>query len=298
MTDYQWALFFWCFPRLETVDLKFADISDGQLRHLAGLRHLRELDLSWTRITGEGLRHLGRLPKLRKLSLQHVDEKGARAIAELAGLQELSGDLEDTSMGPLTELPHLEFLHVANLPWGERRLSDAGLQCVGAFRALKWITLEHTDVSDLGVKYLTSVPGLEGCEIICGRLTDESMRTLAESQTARRLKSLTLVGMDRITDRGIGMLAGSPIAEGLESLSLGQMDKITDEAIPHLGKLRNLEYLAVHNTGISRQGIRRLGAVLPRTTVSFGDELGMIQLGPPPALRSERRAIAPKWVIW
>ena len=51
------------FGELRSLDLRDTQITDGGVRHIAGLRRLEELDIRGTRITGDGLQKLrGALP--------------------------------------------------------------------------------------------------------------------------------------------------------------------------------------------------------------------------------------------
>ncbi|MBL8817503.1 MAG: hypothetical protein JNL58_15870 [Planctomyces sp.] len=60
--------------RPDTVVLQMAneDVSDETMKHLEGLKKLRELDLSFTKITDKGLSVLLNLPELERLRLQDV----------------------------------------------------------------------------------------------------------------------------------------------------------------------------------------------------------------------------------
>ncbi len=66
------------FPKLESLDLKSAKMTNAGLAHLQSLRQLRKLSLEGTAITDEGLSHLKPLSQLQELTLKcaQVTEHG------------------------------------------------------------------------------------------------------------------------------------------------------------------------------------------------------------------------------
>lgn len=86
-------------------------ITDGDLRHLAGIESLQELMLAYTDITDEGLHHICGLPRLRVLDLwgTRISDEGLRVIAAAAAtLDRLNvGRTAITDAG----LEHLRYMH-------------------------------------------------------------------------------------------------------------------------------------------------------------------------------------------
>src|SRR5262249_33436310 len=64
------------------VYLSGTDVTDGELKHLAGLQQLQMLDLMSTQVTNAGLKHLAGLQQLQKLFLVGTKVTG-KGIADL-----------------------------------------------------------------------------------------------------------------------------------------------------------------------------------------------------------------------
>jgi Leucine-rich repeat (LRR) protein len=90
-------------PAIVVLQMANADVTDETLRHLRGLRQLRELDLNNTQVSDEGLNVLKELPNLQFLKLQNtrITDAGFRAsLATMESLERL--DLRGTDVNPAT----------------------------------------------------------------------------------------------------------------------------------------------------------------------------------------------------
>eukprot|EP00803_Ostreobium_quekettii_P002845 evm.model.scf_901.2 EVM.evm.TU.scf_901.2 scf_901:10908-12392(-) len=80
-------------PRLAHLDLYGAEVSDGDVRHLAGATALEHLDLTGCRLGDEGVRVLSALPRISHLDLSGgrsaISEDGLRALEGMTSLREL-----------------------------------------------------------------------------------------------------------------------------------------------------------------------------------------------------------------
>jgi hypothetical protein len=76
-------------PDVVVLQMANEDVTDETLKHLEGLKDLRELDLNNTQITDEGLAVLAKLPKLRSLRLANTKITADGFQKHLAQLPEL-----------------------------------------------------------------------------------------------------------------------------------------------------------------------------------------------------------------
>lgn len=126
-------------PRLEALDLSWAESDDSQLVHLRHCRRLRCLDLRGVNVTDEGLVHLANVPRLQCLVLSEtgISDDGLAHLACLTELQVLSLDATN--------------------------ITDAGLTHLEALGSLEFLDLHGTEVTDAGVENLRKA--LPGCSI-------------------------------------------------------------------------------------------------------------------------------------
>jgi hypothetical protein len=54
------------------LNLDYTDVTDAGLRHLRGLKDLRELSLDSALVSGKGIEHLKVFPNLKVLNLYHT----------------------------------------------------------------------------------------------------------------------------------------------------------------------------------------------------------------------------------
>jgi hypothetical protein len=108
------------------VDLDNTIMTDAGLKHLVGLKQLRELYLRTTQVTDAGLKHLAGLKYLQTLALDEtkVTDAGLKHLAALKQLRVLN--LSDTE------------------------LTDAGLKELAGFKQLRKLYLSGTEVTDKG----------------------------------------------------------------------------------------------------------------------------------------------------
>ena len=104
-------------PSLESLDLKFSQITDAGLAHLQGAGELQELGLGNTSATGAGLVYLKKLTKLRRLDLSEseITDDGLTGIKGLTQLKELDlarTKITDAGLESLKRLTRLQRLHL------------------------------------------------------------------------------------------------------------------------------------------------------------------------------------------
>jgi hypothetical protein len=120
--------------QLTSLDCRHTDVSDADVKALAGLTTLQWLSLWGTRVKDAGLKELAGLKRLQWLSLEttQVTDAGLKALA------------------PLQSLEHLSLYNVG-------QVTDAGLKELAGLKALKYLDLRGTSVTDPGAKKLASV---------------------------------------------------------------------------------------------------------------------------------------------
>lgn len=104
------------FPRVRLV-LSGPWIDDSNVRHLAGMTNLESLDMRFTQISDEGIRSIGQLHRLRKLYLSRtgVTDATTEVISQLDQLEELfvsDTRLTDQSVPYLKRLQKLKRLSI------------------------------------------------------------------------------------------------------------------------------------------------------------------------------------------
>ena len=106
-------------------------------------------------------------------------------------------------------------------------VADADLPCLLALPHLKRLKLSGGGISDLGVRQIGSIAGLEELSLQDARIDDEGLKPL------ENLKNLS-------------------------SLTIRRSPRVTDSAIEHLLQLPKLSKLGLLEVGITNRGLERL----------------------------------------
>ncbi len=151
-------------------------ITDGALKHLAGLSTLQRLDLTETPINGSGLKELAGLKKLTELILHSVEltDEGAKSLPELTSVKHivLQGctvtpgicksiakmkNLDDLDLTAavvaddcLKELEANKSIKTIDL-WNARKMTDAGLASLSKMKQLKSLNIKEIGLSKKAV---------------------------------------------------------------------------------------------------------------------------------------------------
>ena len=169
---------------LRTLNLRGAGISDAGLGHLSDMHELVDLNLYRTRITNAGIPQLAAMPKLRSVDLRYTRATSG-GIADLRSSRpnmEIRFVYTVPSVEPVTsQVPSPDDLE-GLLGWvrsiggtaeavaeGEVSLSlkatsvtDREVAAIARFPAVVHLDLSATDVSDLGLQALNSLPRTTG----------------------------------------------------------------------------------------------------------------------------------------
>ncbi|HEY7311488.1 MAG TPA: hypothetical protein VH643_19150 [Gemmataceae bacterium] len=223
--------FLTAFPRLRSLNLFRAPITDTGLACLKGLTDLQRLKLDGTEITDKGLVYLKGLRNLRDLSLDDtkIGDAGLAHLEHLHNLERLS-------------------IHIS-LSEEKGNITAAGLAHLRKLTKLRDVSV-GSYLTDEGLAHLAALPHLRKLFMIYSKVSDDGMKHF---EHLTELEQLWLTGTE-ITDAGVVHLKG---LRRLRELHLGDT-KITDAGLAHLKALSRLEYLELDNTAITDAGLVHL----------------------------------------
>jgi GTPase SAR1 family protein len=255
---------------LTTLDLSNCwKLTDEGLAHLAALTSLTKLDLSGCRnLTDEGLAHLAGLTSLTTLSLNECKNLTNEGLAHLTGLTSLTtldlseyGRLTDEGLAHLAGLTSLSMLDLLNC----RTLTDEGLARIAVLTSLTTLDLGGCEMTGEGLAHLVALTSLTTLNLSgCGRLTDEC---LAHLTGLASLKTLALRGRGTLTDKGFAHLAR---LTSLTTLDLSGRGKLTDKGLASLAGLSALTTLDLSYCGkLTDEGLAHLVGLTSLTTLKL-----------------------------
>jgi formylglycine-generating enzyme required for sulfatase activity/Leucine-rich repeat (LRR) protein len=170
--------------KLETLSLGRTSVTDACLHHLAGLDRLRSLELGGTAITDDGLQAIQSLPRLEMLSLSgtKITDEGLRHVAKIKTLRSLV--LSGTRVSPrapayLGELDSLEELDISFTDLDDYSLRFFFIAAEkGRMKSLRRLCLDHTSVTDLGMRDIASLEQLRELNVASTRVTGAGVKIL------------------------------------------------------------------------------------------------------------------------
>ena len=226
-------------PNLTSLKVRSDKVDHKGLSDLGLLTKLEVLDLSSCQVGNAVLAQVGLLTQLKDLTLQEcheITEEGYAEIAHLTSLQRL--DLSGCG-GNLTD------------------------ECVVYLRGLiemKILNLNHCNVSDVGLKYLSHLP-LEELYLRC-EITDDGLKHVGKMGSLRVLElSGNLQGPGFIHIQKLGELRMLHVHSYW----------LEDIALEHIAELPTLEELHVtNNHRITSDGIEKLNQLLTLKRLNLG----------------------------
>ena len=135
---------------------------------------------------------------------------------------------------------------------GRVKPGDARLKPIVHLTGLKVLMLDGSDITDWGMRMLSSFPSLEELSINA-KVTDRGMVHLAQLKS---LKRLYFTGATRVTSAGLQHISK---LTSLEELYLGQ--GIGDAGLAHLRGLPRLTYLCLYGPGFTDAGMVHVKAI-------------------------------------
>ena len=133
---------------------------------------------------------------------------------------------------------------------GGPKPDDSCMPYIAKLTGLKVLQLVTNNISDNGMKHITSMHSLEFL-YLNGKMGDEVMKYAAQLES---LKGLYLIGTN-ITDRGLKNLVN---ASSIEELALQNNKYVGDRGLVHLSNLPNLRYLLLSGESFSDKGMKYL----------------------------------------
>ncbi len=246
---------------VQEVFLSTRNVTDADLKDLAGLKDMQRLYINATKVTDAGLKDLAPLKGLQKLSLAStkVTDAGLKELAALQELREL--DLEATQvqgagLKDLAGLKRLQALRLSNA-----KLTDAGLKGLADLKGLKVLELSLNSLTDAGLKELAGLAGLKELNIGLTKITNAGLKELA---ALPELETLSLAHT-KVTDAGLGDLAA---LKSLRKLSL-YGTSVTDSGLKHLARVTGLESLDLDKTQVTGTGLKDLGVLKDLKELTF-----------------------------
>jgi len=234
------------FTRLQKLSLQGAAITDAGMEILMGFPELRELNLYRTKITNAGLQKLAKLTHLTAVDLRYSSVTRAGAARLMAALPNC----------------RLQFVDGAPPPVGRKgpsRPSGTGEAAVAAWikasggsativkGRIDSVSLGSTLVNDEQMRHLGSLAALKSLSLEATELSDLGLASIA------RLKSLEdlNLGATMVSDRGMAHLSG---LVGLRRLRLSDT-KVSGEGLKFLESLPALTDLDLKGTAIDSAGM-------------------------------------------
>jgi len=250
------------------LDLQFAPLDDGVIRHLKSLPNLSSLLIGNTAITDVGLADLSTIRTLRRLVLDHTDitDAGLRhleSLTNLEGLDVLCTNVTGSGVARLEKAiprcrvyPPSERLNAIPL--------DIALWPAGYQPTVDEIVAKVKELGGEAELDPTAFePSIGALNLFASSISDECLLGLLEHLP--ELKELDL-GQTLVSDYLIQGLSRSP---KLESLSLHE-SRLTDAGLVHIGKLTWLRSLSLARTRISDAGLDHLAGLKNLKTLSVG----------------------------
>ena len=261
-------------PELEELSLYRTKVSNAGLAKLSGLKSLRSVDLRYSRVTSSGVRDLtSRLPKAEFLILESsnpepkramaasaVATRGDTAIAEwlraIGGKVQMSDgkitavslngtSITDKEFVVLTKLPQLRDLSLQHT-----EISTLGLEQLAAVRSIERLDLGHTLLGDSALPMLASLTSLRVLDLPSTLIDGTGLAALKALPNLREID----LGNAPIGDEGMAQLAQ---LTNLEAINLRHTD-ITDAGMAHFAALKNLKRLDITSLDITEKGLQEL----------------------------------------
>ena len=181
------------------------------------------------------------LPWLEELHLRGFRGRDFSQLEGVPGLRRvfIGSNGAGIRLGHLQASRKLEVLNV------QGRFSDADLEDLEQFAALRELDLSSPSLTDQTLRRIAKLPRLEYLRFSSPGITDAGVKALS---TMKRLKTLKL---------------SDPIVKS----------RLTDETLKHLAALPRLEYLHLQAPNITGEGLRSLNANLVKLGLTSGAPL-------------------------
>jgi Leucine-rich repeat (LRR) protein len=277
------------------------EVTDEELKNLEAFADIEGLSFGGPKLTDDGLKHVAGMKKLRDLAVSGSSQVGDAGLEHLRGLTNLvslalyNTKVTGATFEVLAGMANLQTLHLSDTP-----TTDDGLKHLAALNGLESLNLARTKITDAGMVHLRGltelrVLGLGNNE----QLTDRAMEPLREMtkmtsldlghtsvtdaglvhlKNMTQLESLTLEGTS-VADNGLEHLTATP---GLLWLSL-QNTQISDAGLEYLSHMKKLDGLVLSSTKVTSSGLKHLAGLKSLTSLNLAftqvTDVGLEHLG-------------------
>jgi hypothetical protein len=249
-------------------------VTDDWLVNLHGMT-INLIDLWGTSVSDMGIEHLREIKDLKSLSFARaeISDQGVRTLAGIETVTSL--DLSDTNVTDVG-LRTLRALDLLLLDLSGTQATNEGLAYVAVHGRLKHLRLASCDqISDDGMRYLSTMQELENIDIAGTPITDDGLLHLAG---LTNLHAIAFPSNEKITEAGLAVLdnfphlthlnlfgvkIGGPTVARIAKLStLDNLDigwpTMIDADLVELSTLRQISYLDLRNSSVTDAGIAHL----------------------------------------
>lgn len=266
---------------LHFLSLDAAPISDSGIAYLRTLHDLLELHLDRTGLTDRGMTYIAEIKTLKNLSVRDtaITDKGVEAVSGLglrslflsgthisdASLKTLSSikqlqrlsikscfGVNGSGMKYLVDLPALQYLDVENCP-----LNAAGVAAIGQLKHLIALEFGHTKATTSGIKIVSQIGTLEYLNLNGNQVDAEWIPILGKLP---QLRSLVING-GAIDRQALALMP--KYMPNLTQLQL-RYTPLTDAMIAPLAELKDLQFIDMERSGVSKQAAENLRKLLTR----------------------------------
>eukprot|EP00736_Rhodelphis_marinus_P006341 Rmarinus@m.29668 len=206
---------------LTALDLTDTAVTDNTMSQLVQLTTLTSLDLSGTAIGDECVPSLGALPQsLRFLSLdtKSIGDSSMKSVSRLKNLVYLDlfgAKISDSGLLHLAMLPNLRKLEVCG-----GLLTDVGMRTLGRMTTLTFLNItQNFRVTDLGVKYLARLKGLETLIVGHTRVSGAGLRFLVHHLPSLRWLGVSGCRISKSSMEKLQACRGQVMISGQDSAS-------------------------------------------------------------------------------
>ncbi len=264
--------------------LKILQIGDNRFTNptifsqLAALHELESLSIAFCKFSWIDLspkttleqrdvalaKSISQLSKLKRLDTLAVEGQPMSTISfrvlkelpELAHLRAMATEIDSRSL----ELLNPEKMRLFDLSYCTK-INDAAVDFIGRCNRLNYLNLSHTKVSGQGV---SRIPGHHMEQLLLSGLDlHEIQPNLLASMPKLWNLELSNTGL---TDTGVVSLSKHT---QLRQLNVSE-NSLSDACVPHLASIKTLSVLVISETNITKQGLERLKAALPKCKIIWG----------------------------
>jgi Leucine-rich repeat (LRR) protein len=233
---------------LQTLNLQFGGVTDGELRALREIGLLHALVQAKT----QGFERPARTADVTRMDLVNT-KVTADGLKELKGLKNLRTLDVGVTDGVLRALREIGLLHAL-----VRATAQGGARPAGPDDVIS-LTLVYTAVTVEGLKELKELKNLEALFLGATKVTDEGLKEL---KSLKNLQTLSLASTP-VTDAGLKELRD---LKNLQKLSLAGTH-VTDAGLKDLNNFTDLRDLNISRTNVTKEGVEELRKALPKCTI-------------------------------